>query len=124
MNRVSDMANRLKDYRIRYSYTLADMEKLTAVPAQTLNRYELGQRIPKIDVAIQIAEALHVNPLWMMGYDVPEEMKEPIFPREDEPKSQVQRHLLDAIEQMDDETAKAVLDLIKSVKQLRENGSA
>ena len=38
--------------------------------AQTLNRYELGQRAPKIDVAAELAEALGVNALWLQGYDV------------------------------------------------------
>ena len=48
------------------------MEKLTGVPAQTLNRYELAQRTPKIDMANDLAKKLGVSSLWLMGYDVPE----------------------------------------------------
>ena len=70
MDRISTIAERLKEYRNLKSMTLSDLGKITDIPPQTLNRYELEQRIPKIDVAIEIAEKLHVNPLWLQGYDV------------------------------------------------------
>lgn len=70
MKRVSTMALRLKEYRNISGITLSDLSEKTGIPAQTLNRYELGQRAPKIDVAVQIAEALSLNPLWVQGYDV------------------------------------------------------
>ncbi|BDF71733.1 LexA repressor 1 [Oscillospiraceae bacterium] len=38
---------------------------------QTLNRYVLGQREPKIGTATAMAMALEVDPLWLQGYDVP-----------------------------------------------------
>lgn len=38
---------------------------------QTLNRYVLGQREPKIGVAAAMARALGVDPLWLQGFDVP-----------------------------------------------------
>ena len=38
---------------------------------QTLNRYVLGQREPKMGTAAAIALALGVDPLWLQGYDVP-----------------------------------------------------
>lgn len=71
MKQISDISSRIKEYRDMNNLTLADMERLTNIPAQTLNRYELRQRIPKIDVANQIAESLKVNPLWLQGYDEP-----------------------------------------------------
>lgn len=71
MKRVAKISDRIKQYREQMDWTLADMEKKTGCPAQTLNRYELGQRIPKIDTAIELAERLFVNPLWLQGYDVP-----------------------------------------------------
>ena len=69
MKIVSSFGERIKEYRESNKFTLAEIENLTKVPAQTINRYELGQRIPKIDVAIQIAERLNLNPLWLFGYD-------------------------------------------------------
>ena len=38
---------------------------------QTLNRYVLGQREPKVGTAAAMARALGVDPLWLQGYDVP-----------------------------------------------------
>lgn len=71
MQRVSDFSSRLKEYRAINDLTLADLEKITHIPSQTLNRYELGQRTPKVDVANSIAESLKINSLWLQGYDVP-----------------------------------------------------
>ena len=70
MDRVSTIANRLKEYREMYDLSLAQMSERTGLPAQTINRYELGQRVPKIDTAINIAISLDINPLWLQGYDV------------------------------------------------------
>ena len=44
-------------------------EKL-GIPAQTLSRYELSQRVPKVDTVNLIASRLGCNPLWLQGYDV------------------------------------------------------
>lgn len=70
MERITSISNRLKEYRDSFGLTLSDLSEKTGIPAQTLNRYELGQRAPKIDVAVQISEALGINPLWLQGYDV------------------------------------------------------
>jgi len=66
---VSSFGERIKEYRIDNNLTLEQMEQLTNIPAQTINRYELGQRVPKIDTAIDIAQKLQLNPLWLFGYD-------------------------------------------------------
>ncbi|MCT4544536.1 MAG: helix-turn-helix transcriptional regulator [Vallitalea sp.] len=61
-------ANRLKSIRKDKSLTLDELSKIVNLPAQTLNRYELGQRIPKIDVVKKIASNLDIDPLWLIGY--------------------------------------------------------
>ncbi len=76
MERISDISKRIKEYRDRFDLTQLDISKKCGIPYQTLSRYELGQRTPKIDTAVEIAEALNVNPLWLQGYDVP--MNEPL----------------------------------------------
>lgn len=70
MERNATIARRLREYRVDSGLTLAQLSQKTGIPAQTLNRYELGQRAPKLDVAVQIAQAIGVNPLWLQGYDV------------------------------------------------------
>lgn len=71
MNWVDTFGKRLKQYRIEHDFTLDVLEGIIHVPAQTINRYELEQRVPKINTAIQIALALNINPLWLQGFDVP-----------------------------------------------------
>lgn len=70
MKRISTFQDRLKQFRDSKDYTLADMEKMTGIPLQTLNRYELNQRVPKINVVNDIAECFNLNPLWLQGYNV------------------------------------------------------
>lgn len=74
MERIAKISERLKQYREHKGWTLADMAEKTAYKMQTLNRYELEQRIPKIDVAVDLAEKLSINPLWLQGFNVPMEM--------------------------------------------------
>lgn len=42
------------------------------ISAKTLSRYAKGLRLPRIDTARQIAEALEVDPLWLQGFDASE----------------------------------------------------
>lgn len=119
MERVSTIAARLKEYRAEHNMTLADMEKIVKIPAQTLNRYELGQRAPKIDVAVQVAEYLGINPLWLQGYDVPEQEKPSTLgdKRSNQPKRSIAR--LEDAELTPDEDAQ-IDDLITwALKNMR-----
>ena len=47
---------------------------------QTLNRYVLGQREPKIGTAAAMARALGVDQLWLQGFDVPRSPAVPAGP--------------------------------------------
>lgn len=77
MERTSNIARRLKEYRDRFGLTLSDVSRKCEIPMQTLSRYELEQRVPKIDTAVEIAESLGINPLWLQGYNVPMEEQLP-----------------------------------------------
>lgn len=58
MERISSIAQRLKEYRERFGLTLSDVSKKCKIPMQTLSRYELEQRVPKIDTAVEIANEI------------------------------------------------------------------
>lgn len=117
MERITTIATRLKEYRDIYNLTLADMEKLTRIPAQTINRYELGQRIPKIDVAISIAESLSINPLWLQGYKVPMEGEKPTKNSE---LSKTKQAIIEKIMALDDLQVETLNQIVDSILQLRE----
>ena len=64
---MKEFADFIKGYRLKNDLTLDELSKIIGLPAQTINRYELGQRIPKLDVALKITDALNVNILEAIG---------------------------------------------------------
>lgn len=70
MELVSSFAERIGSYRISNKLTLATLSAKLGIPAQTLSRYELAQRVPKVDTVNKIADKLGCNPLWLQGYNV------------------------------------------------------
>jgi len=69
IEQIDSFANRLKQIRSEKGLTLDEFSKLIGIPAQSINRYELEQRMPKLDVVTKIAKKLSLNPLWIQGYD-------------------------------------------------------
>ncbi|MBC8531938.1 helix-turn-helix domain-containing protein [Gehongia tenuis] len=59
-------SNRLRQLRVQNGCTLEEFSRIIGISAQSLSRYELGQRIPKVAVLAQIAKKLEVNPTWLM----------------------------------------------------------
>lgn len=112
MKRTENIAARLRAYRALNNMTLSDIEKVTSIPAQTINRYELGQRAPKLDIAVQIADALNVNPLWLQGYDVPMDTeKAPVSVEEDERV----REFISLFSQLSESQQKMIVAQIKGI---------
>lgn len=64
---LSLFSQRLKDLRSEGNYTLEEFSKILDLPAQTINRYELDQRTPKIDTVDQIANKLNVSSDYLLG---------------------------------------------------------
>ena len=51
----------------------ADLCKLAGIPKSSLSLYLKGAYEPKQDKLYKMANALNVNEMWLMGYDVPME---------------------------------------------------
>lgn len=75
MKTVETFSKRLSDLISESKITYEELGKKTEIKPQTLNRWALGQRVPKITSIQPLAEAFSVNPLWLAGYDVPKFMK-------------------------------------------------
>lgn len=71
MKRIATFADRLLAVRHDDGLTLESLAHKINFPSQTINRWERGDRIPKIDTVSSIAESLGISPLWLIGYDVP-----------------------------------------------------
>ena len=70
MERESSLGGRLRRLMEEEGLSYEQMGERLGMNPQTLNRYVLGQREPKIGTA-SMAAALGVDPLWLLGYDVP-----------------------------------------------------
>lgn len=71
MQRVETLGHRLLELMQERNLNYERLGKLLDMKPQTLNRYVLGQREPKVSVATEMAMRLDVDPLWLQGYDVP-----------------------------------------------------
>lgn len=71
MERESTFGARLRGLMEELDLSYEQLGARLGMNPQTLNRYVLGQREPKIGTAASIALALGVDPLWLQGYDVP-----------------------------------------------------
>ena len=71
MERESSLGGRLRRLMEEEGLSYEQLGERLGMNPQTLNRYVLGQREPKIGTASAMAAALGVDPLWLLGYDVP-----------------------------------------------------
>ena len=54
-----------------------ELSRLTGIDSGTINNYLSGKYEPKQDRLEKLAEALAVDPVWLMGYDVPMKKENP-----------------------------------------------
>ena len=71
MKLESSIGARLRTVMAEQGLSYEQLGERLHMNPQTLNRYVLGQREPKIGTAAAMAHALGVDPLWLQGFDVP-----------------------------------------------------
>ncbi len=74
------MINKVAKFKDRFAKAMAirnvravDITAQTGIPQATISQYKTGYAQPKSDKLQKIADALDVNPAWLMGLDVPME---------------------------------------------------
>lgn len=73
INKVAKFKDRfIKAMSIR-NVRAVDVTAQTGIPQATISQYKTGYAQPKSDKLQKIADALDVNPAWLMGLDVPME---------------------------------------------------
>ena len=70
MNKLNKFRTRLMQALKNRKMTPVILGQLTNLHPATIYRYISGDRIPSIDQVSKIADALDVDPAWLMGYDV------------------------------------------------------
>lgn len=68
---VADFVSRLQEIMEDTGTTVTELSIKTGIGASSISRYISGRFEPKQDKLNKIAEALDVNPAWLMGEDVP-----------------------------------------------------
>lgn len=69
MEKVAELAERLNE-AIKDKTSTTKLADQIGMSKQAISAYTTGVRVPKRPVINALAEALGVNPLWLMGYDV------------------------------------------------------
>ena len=68
---MADFAERIQEIMEDTGATVTELSIKTGINASTISRYISGKFEPKQDRLNKIADALDVNPAWLMGEDVP-----------------------------------------------------
>ena len=88
------------------------------ISKSTLSEYLKGLYEPKQDKVFILAQALNVDPVWLMGYDVPMEKNEDQKARKSSPTdlqlSEGEKALLDLFNRVPEDQQKLVLQMIRA----------
>ena len=112
--------------RLRKALTIrnmrqADLCEKTKIPKSAISHYLSGSFVPKQDRAYIIAQALNVNPAWLMGFDAPMEIADvqKISPSEPE-LTEGEKVLLDLFNRVPEDQQQLVLQMIRAALGSRE----
>lgn len=79
MDSIYIIKDRLNEALNKRQMTAAELSKKTGLNKSSLSRYLSGESIPRSLAIGKMADALHVNPAWILGYDVPMENGDPFI---------------------------------------------
>ena len=107
-------AARLKKALSIRNMTQAELCQKTKIPKSALSEYIKGLYDPKQDRLIILSEALNVDPVWLMGFDVPmEEDNKKISPNEDG-LTEGERYVLELFRAIPEDQQPVVLAMIRA----------
>ena len=95
----------------------------TKIPKSAISQYISGAFLPKQDRTFLIAQALNVDPVWLMGYDVPMEKKEQPETQKNSPAdklSEGEKALLALFNRVPEDQQQLVLQMIRAALGSRE----
>ena len=95
----------------------ADLCEKTKIPKSAISQYVSGAFEPKQDRIYLISQALNVDPVWLMGYDVPmEKQAQPAqkkFPLTEAELNEGEKLLLQLFRQIPEDRQPEALDLLR-----------
>lgn len=91
----------------------SELCKRAKVPKSSLSLYLSGAYEPRQDRIYEMATVLDVDPVWLMGYDVPMEREEKNISTNELQLTDGEKMLLDLFNQVPKENQQMVLDMIR-----------
>lgn len=74
INKVAEFKDRLNEALEIRNLPPVELARKTHIRESTISQYRSGYAKPKEDKLTLISDALHINPAWLMGLDVPMEI--------------------------------------------------
>lgn len=75
--KIATSQQRIQQLMDLYNLSLTEMSKRTGLAKSTLSYYVNGKSIPRQEQIGIIADAFHIDPAWLLGYDVEMAKKPP-----------------------------------------------
>ena len=114
---VSTFAERFSE--LTEGKTVVEAGELLGISKATVSAYKTGARSPKTPVLKHIAAYYKVDPLWLMGMDVPKYNSEAPA-GEGEGMSEDRAYLINKVKSLSDEDVRALRTIVDQVLALRE----
>ena len=107
-------ASRIKKALSIRNMTQAELCQKTKIPKSALSEYIKGLYDPKQDRLIILSEALNVDPVWLMGFDVPMEQEDKKISPNELALTEGEKLVLELFRQIPVEQQPVVLAMIRA----------
>ena len=115
------MSNKISEpcsVRIKKALSIRDMKQSelcekTKIPKSAISEYISGAYEPKQDRLFLIAQALSVDPVWLMGFDVPME-KEKKISSDELQLTEGEKLMLDLFKRVPEDKQQLVIQMIRA----------
>ena len=120
---VEPCSKRIRKALARRNMTQAELCTKTQISKSTLSEYLSGRYEPKQDKVFIISQALNVDPVWLMGYDVPMEKKEEAIQKNNSPTepqlSEGEKLMLELFRRIPEDRQPAALELLRAALKMQ-----
>lgn len=110
--RVETCSNRISQALAIREINQSELCRRAKIPKSSLSLYLSGAYEPKQDRLYDMAQALNVDPVWLMGFDVPMERKDNAAPDNKE-LTEGEKILLDLFRRIPEDRQPEALELLQ-----------
>lgn len=117
--KITDSKHRIQELLDRLGISQSEFCNICGLNKSALSNYLNGDRVPRQDKLVMIADAFNISPSWLMGYDVPIDVQN--FDSDD--LTQDERHIIKAYRNASEEiraAVRAVLGIKKGIESGKE----